>query len=1316
MSVNDCNFVSYRENLQVKTSPACRKDLHCVCMISINWRFATSIFFCASESAEVVLLWGLFMNRLIKKQRYGMLTSSHLLGGVALLVAGMLFVLCGTLQAQVGSASLSGVVQDQSGAVIPGAAVKLANAQNGAERTATSNSSGSFTFAAVSSGDYNLTITANGFSDYVRNGIHLNPGDSQTIAEIKLAVGGGSQSVSVQTTVSGLPLDSGQLSATITAADLEKLSIVGRDATELQRTLPGFAIRSLDSTNSAPDFSQVQIGQATPYASNGAPVAGITLKLDGASLTDAGSFGANLQNINDSFVSEVQVQTSNFGADQSNGPVVITGVTKAGTSSYHGSLYTYARTNQLNANDWLAKHNGFARPNDRYVYPGGTISGPVPGLKKLTFFAGAEYDAQRNVYAYNNVSSAVVHALVPTQAMRQGDFSTAALQQYLGPNYTSGTYADISPAPTVGDNGSPLTNGNIGAFLDPGAMALINRTLPLPTEATGADGFNWVNENLVNNNIFQSAGRLDYAIGPRNTIFGRYSYEQGKQGQPQIPYYSPSVSSILGAVNTPGYGVLNDIHVHSAAANYVTIFNPTLTNELYATLTYFNQAFEARQLSTVQSSAISYPYNGIFDNGSTQYPQLRTYAAVGGLPLGLWPDFSFGAPSLKKFQPSIGDNLTKVWGKHTLKAGIFAQRVTNNQTITNGDSNGAIQNYYFNGAGTPFHSYNGQYPDGSPAFDPTTHYNSGNWLADFFEGHIQTFDQQTILPRTNVYFWDIDFYGQDNWRVTPRLVINYGVRFQHLQAWTDSHGIGAAVWTPSTITSAFDPTKNPLPGLQWHALNSSIPNSGTGTPSLFYSPRVGFAWDIAGTGKTVLRGGVGSYRFHDAETDVDSAFQESRGMREALLAGFGNATLAGISSLHLNPATYGSAGGTESFAAVPSIFGLDTTDQTDPITNNYSLSLAQQFQKNTVMQISYVGNNSNSLMNNGTTQSVVLNNINAIPIGTLYLPSSAATINKNAPGACNPTACTPQQVANLSATVGYPGQPSVQYVRPYPEYGTITVPRHNTYANYNALQVLVQKQTGRLNYMANYTWSRAMGILGSAADFNFTAPVDPFHLRNNYGPMNFDRSQILNLTYSYQSGKIVHDRRIGGFVNDWLISGITTIQSGGNMQTGVSFSPNFYVQGTIGTTNPINVSNQVILGTPDVSLQPTLKCNPGSGLTKNQYLNGACFGLPAFGTNGQYILPYVHGPAFFNSDLTLEKGFSMGGERSLRLRVAAFNFLNHPLNSFGTGYASQTTLVLSDLSPNATTATAAYSPSSGFGFAPLKLGRRLMEVSAKFSF
>jgi hypothetical protein len=1235
---------------------------------------------------------------------------------VCLMVVG---VMGSPARGQVGAASLSGIVQDQTGAAVPGSSVTIQNTASGAERHLQSNSAGEFAFSAVPSGDYRVTVEHAGFKQLVRPAVHLNPGDSLALTDLQLSVGDVSQSVTVSTTVASLPLDSGQLSSTITANDLERLSVVGRDATELERTLPGFAIRNLGSTNTAPDYTQVEIGQPTPYSSNGSPVAGITLKLDGASLTDAGSFGAALMNIDNSFVSEVQVQTSNFGADQSNGPVVITGVTKSGTDLYHGSAYTYARTYQLDANDWLANYNGLARPDERFIYPGGTFSGPVPHFKKVTFFAGAEYDAQRNIYAYGSSGSAIIHALVPTAAMRTGDFSPTALAAYLGPEINNGNYGTFNTAPTRGDDDTDIsTTGNIAPWLNPGAMSLVNGTLPLPSrQQTGTDGFNYDAQNLVNNNVSQFVGRMDYNISPRNIFFARYSFEKQKQGEPEIPYYSPAGSSVMGGVNTPGYGVDNDVWVHSGAANYVTQFTPTLTNEMYATITSFLESFDAREIAALQKSAIDYPYNGAFNNNDTQYPQLGTYSTYGGLPLGLWPDYSENPLELKKLQPNVGDNLTKVWGKHLVRIGIFSQRTTNNQTATNPTTNGAIQDYYYGAAGSYFADYNGTYADGSPAYG-NAHFNSGNALANFFEGQIQDWHQQNFNPYTNLYFWNTDFYAQDTWRVASNFVVTYGARVSKLGAWQDAHGVGAAIWNPSLYTSAYNATTNPLPGITWHALTPSVSNSGVGTPPLYFEPRVGFSLDVFKTGKTVLRGGVGVYRFHDSVVDVTSQFAEAENVRYTDLQGFGDNTLEGVNSLHLNPNTYGNAGGTETYISPSTIFGLDPTDNKEPVTNNYSLSVAQKMPGNWILQVSYAGNNTNSMMDNGTTQAVVLDNVNAIPVGTLFTPTAAAAIDAAAGyNACNPMGCTPQQAASLDNIYNYTGDKAVQKARPFPNYSQILVPRHNTYANYNGLQIEAIKNIGRLNFNANYSFSKALGILGSAADFNWTAGIDPFNLQNNYGPLNFDRSQVLNLSYSYQTGKYTDARLLGGFINGWLISGITNIQSGPNMQTGVSASPGYYLQGNIGqgaTAYP--VESQSILGTPDVNLQPLLKCNPAKGLTSHQYLNPNCFALPAIGTNGQYIEPYAHGPAFFNSDLTLEKSFGLGGSRKLRVRYAAFNFINHPLNSFGTGYASQTTLQLSDTSPTGSPATATYNPGEGFGSAPLKLGRRLSEVSLKFDF
>ncbi len=1223
-------------------------------------------------------------------------------------------------RAQVGTATLAGLVADPTGAVIGGATVTLTNSQTASVRTTETNGAGNFTFASIPAGDYSLAVTHSGFTRFTESRIHLNPGDTLALNGIVLKVGSTTQTVSVSSTAAGIPLDDGQLSSTISSRDLSRLSIVGRDATELERILPGFAIRNQSSTNAAPDFSQVEVGQPTPYASNGAPVAGITIKLDGANLTDAGNFGANLQNIDDSFVSEVQVQTSNFGADQSNGPVVISGITKSGTAQLHGSLYTYARTYQLNANDWLANHDGIARPDDRFVYPGGTISGPVPFThKKLTYFAGAEYDAQRNVYAYGSSGSAIIHALVPTPAMRTGDFSANALAQFLGPMLTNPNYATFNTPPTVGDDGSTLANGSIAAFLNPGAMALVDHTLPLPTrQQTGADGFNYDQLNLVNNNVSQFVGRLDYDVNPRNHAFVRYSFEKGRQGEPMIPYYSPFASSVMGAVNTPGYGVNNDTWVNSAAANYVKIFSPTLTNELYATITSFLESFDARRIADLQKSAINYPYNGAFNNNDTQYPQLGTYTTYGGLPLGLWPDYSTNPLALKKLQPNIGDNLTKVWGKHTVKVGFFMQRTKNDQTATNPSTNGIIQDYYYGPAGAQFHDYNGTYPDGSPAYG-NAHFNSGNALANFFEGQIQDWHQQNFNPYTNLHFWDTDVYGQDTWRVTSNFDLTFGVRLAKLSAWQDSNGLGAAIWNPDLYNSTYNATTNPLPGLTWHADTPSVPDSGTGNPPLYFQPRVGFAVDVFKNGRTVIRGGIGSYRFHDSVTDVTNMFAEAENVRYTDLEGFGDNTLEGVNTLHLNPYTYGNTGvgSTETYIAPTTVYGFDPKDNKEPITNNYSLSVAQSMQGNWILQVSYVGNNSNSLMDNGTTQPVVLDNINAIPIGYLFTPAAAAAIDAEAPGACDPTGCTPAQAGSLDTLYNYTGDKSIQEARPYNRYGQILVPEHNTYANYNGLQIEAIKQAGKFNFNANYTFSKALGILGSSADFDWTAGMDPFHLSNNYGPMNFDRSQVLNLSYSYQTGVFTRQRMLGGVINRWLISGITNIQSGPNMQTGVSASPDYYVQGNIGQgAGAYAVENTTILGTPDVSLQPVLKCNPASNLGSHQYLNPSCFALPATGTNGQYIEPYAHGPAFFDTDLTVAKGFSLGEGRMLNLRIAGFNFLNHALNSFGTGYASQTTLQLSDTSANATPTSATYSPTEDFGSAPLKLGRRLMEVSANYTF
>ncbi len=369
--------------------------------------------------------------------------------------------------------------------------------------------------------------------------------------------------------------DSGERSSLITAATIEKLTLQGREVTELLKILPGSAISTGNAgnqsavSNSAFDNSNTQIGgAASGYSMSGSPTNGVSIRSGGANLTDPGTYSGGLQNINPDSTAEVKVEQQNFGADTANGPLVINAVGKSGGVDYHGSLYVNARDGALNATDAFSRNPliNLAKPSDRYVYPGGTFGGPIkiPGTnfnhsKKLTFFVSGEDLAQRNTYAYGNVSSALQTALVPTAAMRKGDFSLAQLQKYLPPgspicaynyaaNCTGGanaapgtqavqstTYANISVVPISGPLGQAIScNGNTGSdclspYLDAGAVAQLN-SFPLPNTPNGqttAGGFNYSNVNLVNNNLWQARGRLDFKPSERNTFSLTYNVEMG---------------------------------------------------------------------------------------------------------------------------------------------------------------------------------------------------------------------------------------------------------------------------------------------------------------------------------------------------------------------------------------------------------------------------------------------------------------------------------------------------------------------------------------------------------------------------------------------------------------------------------------------------------------------------------------------------------------------------------------------------------------------------------------------------------------------
>jgi hypothetical protein len=1203
------------------------------------------------------------------------------------------------------TASLSGTVVDSTGAVIPNASIVLKNEASGDTRQSKSNGSGDFTFSALPVGNYQIDIKISGFQEFKEGGVHLDPGDQRSLRELKLQAGSEAQTITVSEATQSITLDSGEASSLISAEDIKHLSVEGRDVTELLKILPGFAISGGNNnvTNSAYDPSQVSVaGAYGAYSGDGTITNSTALLYNGVDLTDPGAFGGALQNINYDQVSEVKVQTSSITADEARGPIVINAVGLSGGSRYHGSLYTYGRTNQLNSSDWLSNYLGQQKPPDREIYPGFTLGGPVliPHTdfnknKRLTFFAGAEDYAQRNQFAYGNASSAILTALVPTAGMRSGDFSQAQINQYLGPLASSPTYANISKVPVTGKNGAPLPNGQLGGNVDP-VNQLLLQTLPLPNQATTSQGYNYAVTNLVNNDLWQAQGRMDYAISDRNKLFVMYSTERGKNGVPQVEYYSPR--GALGGTNTPGGGLLSDLNSEVGSLNLTTLISPTLTNEFFLSGAWFDNNFVAKNVSALTLNG-AWKNPGLFNNGSQVIPAFEDYGDD-GLPVNLYPDTTFGGIYAKKWVRTGGDNLTKVLGRHTLRAGFFAQLDTNHQITPFVTTNGNINLYYFGETYTdPMQGviHNTGTVGGG---------NGGNYLADFLEGGVFQYSQTSISPAPNLYFWNIDGYVQDHYRLTPGLSVDFGVRLDHYTPWNDAHGIGVPVWVPSTYNTAQNPQ---LPGFLWHSIDRSIPTSGLESRWAFVEPRIGFAWDTKKDGRTVLRGGFGIYTAHDSSNDIETPASNAIGERSVQITG-----PLQLSSVSAEAATATSG---NNFVPTQSGYGFFPNDDHQPQVYTYNLAIDQKTIFNSIFEIAYIGNVSRHLLNNGSTQPTVLDDLNALHVGALFNPdpiTGTTYPTVGAAGASTVSGLTTQQVDDF---------------RPYPQYSHIYVGQHNINADYNSVQVLWNKQQGHFLYGVNYTFSKALGTLG--ANGNGT-PADPFNYRNDYGPEAFDRTHIFNATYSYTFGDIVHRKYVAALANRWMISGITNFQSGANLFA--QNNPDFSIGGTLdvlapdGTPATIPVSNTQILGTPDVYLMPRQTCNPASALGSHHYVNGSCYALPTeFGINGPYRQPYLRGPAYTDSDLTAQKDFRVADGKDLLFRFAAFNFLNHANTTYSAA-ADPNNITLnfsneqnnnptaSAVPVNAALAAATNSNAAVFGYAPLRIGRRVSEVEIKFTF
>lgn len=1082
--------------------------------------------------------------------------------------------------------TLSGIVTDEKGAVIPDAVVVLRNEASGDERNTRTNSEGVYNFAAVQAATYTVTVEAQGFAKYQQTSLGFGVGDKSKV-DVTLTAGGIDAAVTVTAAQDGLgAIDTGEKSATITAKQIENISIVGRSAAELIKILPGMTPIS-NGLQNRPGFDGSAIGingngdggkqsAVGNFSANGGRADAIDIIADGANVSDPGCNCASPVNPNPDMIQEMKVLQSNFGAENAKGPVVITSVTKAGGSEFHGTGYTYLRNYKLNSNDWNNNRANQARPENKYLFPGGNIGGPVlvPGTgfnknrDKLFFFFGFEYYKQ-------TLDTGLIQRVVPTEAMRAGNFSDATYMARLNnPNVSAVPYqrgADGQPVLDAAGN-RVLMPSIPGAAIDPGGRAFIN-SLPLPNidPAGAGNGFNYASVIELDQNMTQAVARVDYSFSDNTKLFARYNRQRELQPFPtglwwrpefQVPFQSP---------------IVGNNQSDSLSVSLTNVFSPTVTNEIVFGGTYINFPNNFEDREKVSRAALGYPYNGLFKNNADLMPSLEPWS---GGAAGVYTPGGFD-PELfaEKYLVSIADNFTKVLNTHTLKVGGFFQWVTNAQP--GGTPTQGVVNY---GTGNSL--------------------TSGNAYADLLMGRIAGYNEGSgPAPLHDAAYRIFDFYVNDSWKTTPRLTLDLGVRFSRLGLWYDRVGPGLAIFDPARF-NANDITN--LSGVVWNARDASVPLTGAKQKALWAMPRVGFAYDTFGNGRTVLRGGFGTYRYHDAQID-GGVFDIPQGQRNGSLPGTG-LLLSQVDSVNA------------AIGSITSFTALDPNDDKQPITYSYSFTVQQRLPLAMTLETAYVGNRSENLLNNG------FQNINVIPFGTI-----------------------PFDQANDPSL-------NTSLFRPFRGYGSINVVRHTSYSNYNGWQTLLSRQRGDTGFTFSYTFSKALGLRGNSGP-----AADNLNPRgNSYGVLGLDRTHVFNAAYYVQLPNIAqnylgNNAVARGFLDGWQVSGITSLASGGNLQA-LDSSPNFGL-------NISGINSIALTGTPDTTVQPLLTCDPRENLGEKQFANLACFSAPRAGVQGTYVFPYLKGPAFFNSDLSLFKNFKFTEAKSLQFRVSAFNFLNHPLDT-----------------------------------------------------
>ena len=1260
-----------------------------------------------------------------------------------------------SVKAPKGKGALYGNVADQSGAVIPkGTATATGKAGT---VTAAVNASGQYVLNGLAPGEYKLSVVAEGFAAFTTD---VTVGADQALnldatllppsvsSEVSVEAGGAAQ---IQT-------ESAEVQGTITEKEVLKTGLNGRNFTQLIALAPGV------SNQTGQDEALVGVKGSVKYSVNGGRVEYNNFDVDGSDVLNAGLNGAESTLMvypSLDAIQEVKVLTSNYGAmygRSASGTVLVT--TKSGTPQLHGGLYDFVRNEFFNARNYFDETT--KAPLYRRQDFGGTVGGPlgIPGLFKLGkdkafFFWSEEFRLEKTPQEFNQA--------VPTAPERGIGVNCPVNSFGQGGPGGCGDFSDVCPFVGTGtapidrrlypdcpedEGGQTFPENQVATNLT--SLGLLNTgMIPMANAATGCNsslaGTSNPNTGLPNQPCYDAVispstywreelGRFDYNFTQNTKLSFRYIHDSWDTtvATPQWGYVQNSFPSIENRLNGPGT---------SMVARFTETFSPTLFNEF--TLSYVNSHVTLADLSapgvnltpvpacsgTVTSGCMNY----LFANGAGGKPPgiaiAGTNAQYGGYGFTVDPSY----PPWNHTNPTYGlsDNMLKSFagGKHTVQFGVQVLDAQRNET------NGAI------GAAT------GDLQGLLTFSNQNNFYTTGNAFADFLGGSpaleggnaIKSYQQDSAQLKYYNDYWLTEPYVQDDWHVTPKLTVNLGVRLsvfgnyheKNLNAWNwlassyDQSVAATVKLVPSgppfnggyfellnNHTLPFDPT-NPQSSLMPFASNpvtnglvqcgqNGIPDSCMSSHRFNPAPRVGFAWDPKGDGKTSIRGGYGIFYEHGTAKESNTG------------------SLEGSSPLVLTmtdpfPFNYGNIGLGGYNGQIPVAFPLDVTaiptKTVWPSVQQWSLSVQKQLPKDTVATIAYVGSKGTHLtaelqVNQLPTPPVGADN-GIFPTGNPYnvgqpiMATDCAPFNNVNPNNPNDAGFMvngipivqgdPAWTNMVAACYGttnpfngqvYSGIPDPNNFRPYFGLHRILSLQNIADSQYHALQFTMRRTRGPFTMGVSYTYSHSFDDSSDRSDASF---VNSANIRSSWASSNFDQRHLLNVNYIYDLPKLsgvfermmteknsenpdapgtgaptAGSRLLRAVLDGWQASGITVYQSGtpfsvinGGSNIGISVLDNAGVANGAGAGSYPDVIGSA--GTPPPN---GIKRFNSQSIGPLLYNPGA-FAPPEGLTFGNAGRNFLNNPHRINFDISLLKNFKFSERQNLEFRAEAFNVFNH---------------------------------------------------------